>query len=315
VSLPDGSNMLRLRRTDLAPGESLPETPVGLRFGVLADTTDSAAVSGFGSAPDTNTGTGPITLFIATLEPAPDDVAATPAPDAMALSETLLEVQIPAEAMPYGNTVMGGLNHQTIPASVTASWGPESGACCPGVRVDYVLSGTYTMRSNMAGWVVRAGESNLDGVVAGADLVLGPGDASIFQNEATITYANGGPDPVEMLFWIVFDGVNGGYSTDPTPAGAEMHDSDIRFALPSVPFGPALVRLRLVELAPEERLAPPDGAVQFAVTLPPSMPGTAVAANRIATESDGSAVNLGSAAGLVYVLTWDPESQPSTPSS
>ena len=190
--------------------------------------------------------------------------AATPAPE-----ETLLEVELPAEAMPYGDKVDGRAQPPDPAANGgTATWGPESGACCPGIRVDYVLYWHlfHAVQHGRLGRPRRG--SNLDGVAAGADLVLGPGDTSIFQNEATVTYANSGPDPVEMLFWIVFDGVNGEYSTeDPIPAGAAIHDSDIRFTLPSIPFGPALVRLRLVELAPEERLAPPDGAIQFAVTL------------------------------------------------
>jgi hypothetical protein len=236
--------------------------------------------------------------------------AATPAPE-----ETLLEVVLPAEAMPSGDKVIGGLTHITLPAGATAAWNAESGACCPGIRVDYVVSGSYTLQPSIPGWVVRAGQSSLDVVATGTNLTLGPGDTTIFQNEATLIYTNAGETPVEMLFWIVFDATNGEYTNDPIPAGTTIHDSDIRFSLPSIPLGPAVVRLRLVELAPDEQIAPPAGVVQSAVTLPAGGPGTPAPTSRIATGRDGNALNLGSKAGHVYVMTWEPLNPPATPAA
>jgi hypothetical protein len=84
-------------------------------------------------------------------------VSPTPAPDA-APTETLAAFAIPAGGLP--EEVGGGQNHYVIPPGTQSSWdhtllGPS---CCYGPRLDYVLSGTFTMRSDGPLQRLRAGK-------------------------------------------------------------------------------------------------------------------------------------------------------------
>jgi len=191
-------------------------------------------------------------------------VPATPTPG-QTLDETLLEISIPASAIPSGDGGESGLLHATIPPGTEGSWQAPSGPCCSGLRVDYVLEGSYTVRASGPVQVVRAsGSRTPETVPADIDLVLGPADAMIRPNETTFTATNTGTTPVQLLAWVLLAGAG---PAAQVPWNWIGHHSDVQSGL-SVPAGPATVQLRRVTLAPGAVLVPPPDALQLSVTLP-----------------------------------------------
>ena len=97
---------------------------------------------------------------------------------------TVLEVTLAADELPtsYGGVLSGGLTDVTIDPGVTSNW---YGKCCPGVRVNFILEGMLTLRPGVPIGIVRAGsDGSVVTIAAGAEVILGPGDAFIAQNAA-----------------------------------------------------------------------------------------------------------------------------------
>ena len=116
--------------------------------------------------------------------------------------ETLLDLPIPADMIPRGDPLGSSLAHYTLPPDTTTTWDVRQ------MRVDYVSSGTYTVRSEGSVQIVRAGGiDELASVPSGTEITLGPGDAMIAPRETTSDYTNPGPDPAELLTWGVNEGV------------------------------------------------------------------------------------------------------------
>jgi len=225
-----------------------------------------------------------------------------------AAAETLLDLPIPAEMIPRGDPLGSSLAHYTLPQGTTTTWD------VPQLRVEYVLAGRYTVRSEGSVQIVRAGGSDgLESIPAGTETTLGPGDAMIAPRETTSDYTNPGPDPADLLAW----GLNEGElaTHDPTPSGWITYDVDLSHQ-PPLPPGAGRLRLRRIELAAEEELAPPPGTLQLAVTLPENAAGTPTPSHleHRVTANGATVRNFGPGPTTVYVLTLEPTSAgPGTP--
>jgi hypothetical protein len=228
----------------------------------------------------------------------PTSTTIPPTPTPVATEETLLQVTIPADALPHGEGVSSGLAHFSIPPGTRSTWEPY---CCPGPMVEYVLEGTYTVRAEAAIQLVRA-DGTVEEVPAGTEVVLGPGDGLISRNETVVEAANTGATPVELLNWVLIEkGDFGGHSL----LGWVDHMADVQGPL-AVPAGPATLLLRRVELAPDATFpAPAAGTLRFGVTLPNNAAGTPVAAD-LGQQSDGTIRTVGAEAITIYILTLEP---------
>jgi len=228
--------------------------------------------------------------------PFPDLVArsATPAPGGTA-EEALVTITLPAAAVPRGEGIGGGLNHDTLFPGTQSTWTSLPDACCPELRLEYVLEGTYTVRAEGTVQILRSGSGGApETVPARTEVILGPGDALVSSTETAFDGANTGTTPTELLFWILTDA---NYPTGPIPAGWIAHNTDVQDQL-AVPAGPATLRLRRVELAPDATLPTPPGALLFAVMLP----GTP----QVGRLPDGSVINVNRETVEVYVVTLEP---------
>jgi hypothetical protein len=243
----------------------------------------------------------------------PAAVVPTPSP-APYTEESLLEMMIPAELLPGGEAIMGGLNHISWSAGDTATWNASRGANNPGLRFEYLLEGSYTVEVDGPAQLLRAGSGAPEAVPANAEVALGPGDALAFANDVGATYKKPEGTEVELLFWILFDASKGAYSTDPIPPAWIITDLDLQTEGLSALGGPAMLRLRRVELAEEADYPPTaSGAMQFSVGLTAeSAAGTPVPAPVFARSNDGSIHNYARRATVV-VLTLEPAEDTRTP--
>jgi hypothetical protein len=221
---------------------------------------------------------------------------------------SLLDVEIPTQAMPGGRVMGAALAHQTILADTHSTWN------VPALRVEYVLAGTYRVRSDGPTQVIRAGTgASPETLAAGSEIVMTPGDAMVAWGATTSDYANPGSSPVELLMWMLTPDDS---SRDPTPKGWIANDVALEPQLPGS-MGTARVWLTQVELEPDGLLAPPPNTLQMSITLPASMQETS-AAPAVATRRDGTVLNLGAAPATVYVLGvemgthWDAPLAPGT---
>jgi hypothetical protein len=223
---------------------------------------------------------------------------ATPAPSRP--EQELLDLPIPEELIPRGDSLGSGLGHETIPPGTTATWD------LPALHVEYVIGGTFTVRSTGPMQIVRAGGGGeLESVRSGTDVTLGPGDAMIAPRETTSDYTNPGPTAAEILTWNMHEGASG--TTSVPPNEWVSHDVDVS-PQPPLPPGPGRLRLRRIELVPKEELAPRPGTQQFAVTLPENAAGTPRPGSieRRITRSGAAFRNFGSEPVTVYVVTLEP---------
>ena len=116
--------------------------------------------------------------------------------------ETVLQLTLPAASLPTGDGVGAGLAVFTIAPGTRSTWNQT---CCPGVLVEYVLSGQYTVRSQAAMTVVRAGGA-VEEVPARTEVVLNPGDSLVSRDEVGVEAANTGTEPVSLLSWLLITG-------------------------------------------------------------------------------------------------------------
>jgi hypothetical protein len=228
-------------------------------------------------------------------------------PPASRPAEELLDLPIPDEMIPRGDALGSGLGHETIPPGTTATWD------LPALHVDYVISGTFTVRSTRPTQVVRAGGGGKpESVRSGTEATLGPGDAMVAPRETTSDYANSGPAAAEILTWSMHEGASSTISSPPNEWVS--HDVDTS---PQPPLSPGAGRLRLrrIELAPKEELAPPPDTLQFAVTLPENAAGTPTPGSiEHRVSRSGAAIrNFGSEPTTVYVFTLEPAAAGAAP--
>ena len=129
----------------------------------------------------------------------------------------------------------------------------------PGIGVELIEEGTYTVRLDAPFTVTYAGTEHEEDVAAGTDVTLGPGDVARFPDySAPAEIRNAGTDAVSVLGLAILS-----EETTGTPVPALSAEVDAR-ALSSVfssdwrnlPPGPVTVTLRRVSLSPGAALAP-----------------------------------------------------------
>jgi hypothetical protein len=217
---------------------------------------------------------------------------ATPGEETAA--ESLLAIEIAAEWLPPGQTTTQ-LIRIVIDPGVTTTRPP--GNFPAGVRIDYVVTGSYTVQSDGALMVMRgAGErASAEEVAPGTDVLLAAGDAVIHQdNAAGQVFGNPGTEPAVVLFAVI------AASSLPSPP------SGITAGTPAERVGsvegPVTVELRRTQLGAEERLpGPRAGIIQLIVGEPGS-----TGAPSLAEQSDGAVKNLDRDSATLYVLVLTP---------
>jgi hypothetical protein len=237
--------------------------------------------------------------------------AATPAPD-----ETLIEVVLPAELLPHGDAITGSLHDSTIAANSTAVWTTELAACCQGVRIDYLLSGSLMVSADGPVQVIRAGSGSLETIAAETDIALEPGDAMIFSNQTAAEYTNAWANQAELLTWVLFDSTTGTYDWAPIPPEFDAPRETLRFDQ-TIPPGPATFRLQRIELAGDTTFPVPDGVLQYGV-ITSEMASATPTTRDVGTHEDGSVQNFGPDPVIVYVMTLESapaDTAPATPLS
>ena len=180
--------------------------------------------------------------------------------------ETLAAVTIPAGTLPP--EVIGGLNLFTVAAGSEGTW---DWTCCTGVRLTYVLDGTYALTSVGSTQIWRAGGGETwQEVAPGSEVVLESGDAMLSRMEDSFDGANTGTAPAELLDAVFF---TGSPLDDPVPYDAagssswKVFDQDI-WGLPlTVPEEDLILRLRQTSIdAVSELPLPPAALIQLAVS-------------------------------------------------
>ena len=233
-----------------------------------------------------------------TFIPAVSGTPATPTADEVT-AETLLEIIIPAALLPRGDRAWAVFEQATSPAGSTGHWLAANSAGGPGLRVHYVLDGSIVMRAESDAQVLRAGAgSMLEGVPAGTEVMLTPGDTWIIRNETGFDAVNPTDAPTELLVWVMAhpeDPVE--FLNDPLPRNW-FANSDV-FAPPgvAVPSGPAMLRIRRVELPVKSSLPAPANGLQYGAANLPNAQGSSVG-----NLSNGRLINNGRTPATVYVL-------------
>jgi hypothetical protein len=218
-------------------------------------------------------------------------------PDATTMTEhTLLDLQLPAELLPHGDQIVGELYHMTVPDG-RATWAGHEGDCCPGTRVEHVLTGGYSMSGDGELLVARAGANEWEMIPAGTSAEIREGDTVAYSNAIRVTFDNPGTGPVEVLYFIIVESEIG-LTSDPIPGGWKITKSVGRDRL-SLADGPARLRLRLIELPPGVNLKP--AGLQWGITRTVDDEGTPVPPF-LFVRRDGSMTNDGDAPLPVYVL-------------
>jgi len=107
-----------------------------------------------------------------------------------------------------------------IPPGQETVWTATYGRCCPGPRIEYVLSGTYRVRAEHVSQVLRAGgDEGPETVAARVEVVLQAGDTRIARSEDPFVAASPRATPVELLLGAIGPG-------EPAPLGWRFGATD-----------------------------------------------------------------------------------------
>src|SRR5215212_877934 len=119
---------------------------------------------------------------------------ATPVPEEQA-TRTLAAINLPTGAIP--SQIGGALNHYTIPAGTSSSTDSTwVSTCCTGLRLDYVLTGSFTMRNEGPVQLLPAGTSAWETITAKTGITLNPGDAILLRMQDAFAAENANATPV-----------------------------------------------------------------------------------------------------------------------
>lgn len=229
---------------------------------------------------------------------------ATPVPRQTAL----VTLPVAADALPYAPYLFTELVHLSIPAMTDGGWRGEDGAGRPGLRMHYVLHGSYVTRADGPAQVLRARSSAvLDEIPAGTEVQLSAGDTWVIPNTTPFVTENPNDTPTELLLWVVYEIASAADYTYPAPGTAQYHDVDGVYGA-TLPSGPAIVRLSLVQLPVGARFPVAPGVLQLGVTRTENADGRPITSitTRIGTLGNGTLVNIGTDDASVYVLRVEP---------
>ena len=225
---------------------------------------------------------------------------ASPSPDALH-GETVLELTLPAEAIPSGEEIGSGLEHLTIPPGIGGTW---EETCCPGTSVEYIISGSYTVTAEEAVQVVRA-DGAVEDVPAGTEVTLGAGDSLIARVETRLYGANTGTTPTELLSWSLIDATDDSTYNGRMLSGWSEGNFDLHRPRP-LPAVEAVIELHRFTVEDGD-VIPVTGDLTYRVAI-----GRGILVNRI----DGTVTltSRAEAPATVYVLTFtQPGARDGTP--
>lgn len=196
------------------------------------------------------------------LMPRPREVAR--AKQAAADDRLLLDVVFAPADLPGGETQAIYYRLDVPPGVVlTQPVGPYCGCAgeglAQGVGVEYVTGGRYTLRLD-APLLVRRADGGEEAVDAGSDVVLGPGEAAVFGDYATVgELTAGGDEPVTLVGVAIVAIADTGAPAPDVPVGARgvqlAQISPMTWAN-AIGSAAAEVSLRRVELPAGGALAP-----------------------------------------------------------
>ncbi len=211
------------------------------------------------------------------------------------VDETLVTVALPRDVLPPGDNVSSTIFLPQVPPGIQTSWPPPTGYCCTGLRVDYVLEGTHTIRARGPIQIVRAGSTEPETVPADTTVHLRPGDTMIAPTETAFESGNQGSIPVELVSLAL---LNADAASAPVlPGWIEDHDNRGMAPRWPLPAGPAFLQLRRVVLAPAATLPGPRAGFQV---------GEAESeASSLGVSSDNAIRNLGRNAATLYVASME----------
>jgi hypothetical protein len=209
---------------------------------------------------------------------------ATPSPEATP-DDTVLHLTLPATALPTGDSLGAGLAVFTIAPGTWSRWDQT---CCPGVLVEHVVSGRYTVRAQAAITVVRADQA-VETIPASTEVVLNPGDSLVSRDEVGVEAGNTGTEPVTLLSWLLIQG-DGTFNSHvrlplwvelwpqftghKLPGWVEGQPGDIREMADiqgpiTVTAAPATIRLQRVTMQDGDAVPMPVGSLQFIAPVGP----------------------------------------------
>jgi hypothetical protein len=234
-----------------------------------------------------------LVISVITLGSAPAALAQDTTPIATeATRELLVQITVPADALPTGSSPPFELWYATIEPGVQVTVPAEMYACCPGPLIEHVLAGELVLRVDGPLRVVRAGTDGAPGpveeVLPGTEVVLRPGDSAVSANELAKAYANRGAEPVHLAAGALVAQVGAG--TAGPPGGYVAYDFEyLEASLPPRPATPVLER---VTLAPEAVVpGPPAGGSNgwsSRVPTPASWPCSGMARSATSTQRRSS---------------------------
>jgi hypothetical protein len=194
---------------------------------------------------------------------------ATPSPEASPAG-TVVELTLPAEAIPHTHARFIALEHDTISPGADARWTPYAGT---GPYMEYVISGSFTVRIEGDVEVLRA-DGTLDYEPANSDITLFQGDTLISLLQNAMETKNPGTSPAETMNWLFIDDPGDRFAGAQGQAeGGRKNDSYVIWSefqlgdtFPDWP-GAVTFRLQRLELAPDELVYAPKDGVQLPLTL------------------------------------------------
>ena len=184
-----------------------------------------------------------------------------------------------------------------IPPGTTTTWDSNVRDEFPGPEIEYVLTGSVTIRAEGQVQVIRAGENGEPkNLAAGAEVVLGPGDTLIHRLEHKLTWTTG-EAPVELIVGIAI--ANTSISAF-VPDGSESPEHKGAANVGPIPTEPSVLRIRRIVMKP-------DGVVM----LQPNVPRVSMihggGPGFLGEGSDGSISLKGAKeTAIVYVFSIEP---------
>jgi hypothetical protein len=246
----------------------------------------------------------------AVVAPATPVPTSTPTPGVS--DQELLEIPLPAEAVPAG-PASASLSHLTLLPDEQAAHAPLDG-----VEVHYVMSGQLTTQVDEDVQVLRADNSAWEPAPASTPIELGAGDAVLFIDVPDIAFANPGSASAEVLVFgltsdstgqMPFD-VEGWIVNDYAQVGGTFPIASPGILLPGAP---AVLRLNLLVLDPDALVptVPPD-RFRLIVVVPENGLGTPTVPN-VSTSPDSRTRNLGLTSIAIYSVTLEIPGSDGTP--
>lgn len=228
----------------------------------------------------------------------------TPSPEAESTDQVLVEVDLPADTFPPGETVSAALGRLTLPVG-EFSYPAGEGASNPGVKASHVLEGTVSIVSGETMQVISGGNNGRAAdVPAGATIVLSPGDTLLTRKSDAEVWTNNGPAEAKL---IAMDLLGGPLMAGLYPNGWVENDGDLAEGTVVLPDSPIRLRLLQVTVAPDTSLTPPPGSLAFlAIPLHGESMGKA---------SDGSITFLSDQLTTAFVMTVEAAKDTATPAS